>query len=193
MPDSQDNIVGPPDLGWTVTTLKMHFDAILIDRQRQHQQSRQYYDGQLAAAAQERQTIREHYDKLILEFDRRYLDRFAAIEQNVTTAFLAQEKAINKADIANEKRFDSVNEFRGQQGDMQRTLMPRAEAEALFKSMNETMVALSKSMNDKIDSLTIRVGAREAMGTGQQQVWGYVAAIIGVVVGLAGIVLALLR
>jgi len=187
MPDPQDNIVGPPDLGWTVTTLKMHFDAILADRQRQHEQTRVHYDGLLAANGGDRQAIKDHYDVLIAEIDKRYQARFLAVEQAVTTAFVAQEKAITaallsaqaavtKADIANEKRFDGVNEFRAQLGDQQRTLMPRSESEALFKSMS-----------DKVEALTKVVSERTAQGTGQQQVWG----IIGGVIGVAGVLVAI--
>lgn len=189
----QDTVVGPPDLGWSVTTLKIHIDAQLADRQRQHEQLRTHYDSMLRMSQDERSAIKLHYDVLLAEMDRRYAARFGAVEQAVTTAFVAQEKAItaallsaqaavNKADLANEKRFDAVNEFRGQLGDQQRTLMPRAEAEALFKSIG-----------DKIEVISARGDRRDAQGTGQQQVWGYVAAGIGVAVGVAGVVIALVK
>jgi hypothetical protein len=173
--------------------LKEHVDAILYDRQRQHEQLRSHYDALLDQNMQSRAALHEHYDVLIGEIDKRYQARFLAVEQAVTTAFVAQEKAItaallsaqaavNKADLANEKRFDAVNEFRGQLGDQQRTLMPRAEAEALFKSLT-----------DKIEVQAARGDRRDAIGAGGQQVWGYVAASVGVAVGIAGIVIGIVK
>lgn len=190
---ARDNIVGPVDIGWSVTTLKQYYDAQLADRQRQHERLVVFIDTMLAVNERERQAIRTHYESILVEYDRRYQARFVASEIAVATSFSAQEKAINaalasaqaavnKADIANEKRFDGVNEFRAQLGDQQRTLMPRAEVEALLRAINE-----------KSDSLTSRMDRHDATGNGQQQVWGYVVAGVGVAVGIAGIVIGIVK
>lgn len=169
------NIVGPVDAGWTVVTLK------------------EYVDTLSEVGARDRTTIRSHYDTLLTEYDRRYAARFVASEQAVKDAFAAQEKAISKADTANEKRFESVNEFRAQLGDQQRTFMPRSESEALIKGLSDRLEAGIRSLSEKVDANASRMDRRDAAGVGSQQVWGYVAAAVGVMVGIAGLVLALFR
>lgn len=53
--------------------------------------------------------------------------RFKAQEQAVAFALAASEKATTKADAANEKRFDGVNEFRSQLKDQAATFITRGE------------------------------------------------------------------
>jgi hypothetical protein len=189
----QTNIVGPVDAGWTVVTLKEYLDRMLEDRQRQHTHRGVYYDKMFDQAEAQNILIRSHYDSLLIEYDRRYQARFTASEQAVKDAFAAQEKAINaalaaasaavnKADIANEKRFDNVNEFRAQLGDQQRTFMPRAEVETMIKSLGE-----------KLESVVARIDRSESRGQGSQQTWGYIVAAAGVLIGVAGIILAVIR
>lgn len=70
---------------------------------------------------------------LALERDTRYEQRFKAMDEKTGLALTASEKAVVKAETATEKRFDSVNEFRGQLKDQASTLLPRLEADAQFK------------------------------------------------------------
>lgn len=65
----------------------------------------------------------------------------------VALALASSDKATSKAETANEKRFESVNEFRAQLTDQARTFMPRAEAEAIIRRSTE-----------RIEELTARVG-----------------------------------
>jgi hypothetical protein len=210
MPESRtigDITVGPPDLGWTVTTLKMHFDAVLADRQRQHEQLRAHYDSLLAAAKSERETIRSHYDVLIRESDRRYEARFTKIEESVVTAFAAQEKAtssalqaqkdanaialagqkeaINKAEAADDSKFRAVNEFRELVNDLMNRLVPRAEH-----------AAIANALQEKIDSLQTRIDRGEGRGSGLQAGWGYLIGGVGLfltVLTIGGIIFAIAR
>jgi hypothetical protein len=86
----------------------------------------------------------------------------------VDTRFEAIKEAITKAESANDKRFDGVNEFRGQLGDQTRLLMPRLEVEEKFKGMEKS-----------ISELTTRVNAREDRGRGMGEIWGYVLGVLG--------------
>jgi uncharacterized protein (DUF3084 family) len=61
--------------------------------------------------------------------------RLDSMDKALTAALQATKEAIQKAENANEKRFDGVNEFRGQLGDQARTLMPRSEAEQRMGQM----------------------------------------------------------
>src|ERR1700685_214980 len=73
---------------------------------------------------------------------REYVDiRFDAQEKAVNAALAASDRAVNKAEMASEKRFDAVNEFRAALADSARLLMPRSEAE-------QRMAAIEKMVND---------------------------------------------
>ena len=74
---------------------------------------------------------------LMDERDKRYQGIFAAMKDRTELALAASEKAIIKAETATEKRFESVNEFRGSMKDQAALLMSRAEAEAKFKAIEE--------------------------------------------------------
>jgi len=100
----------------------------------------------------------------------------AAQEKATAAAFSSSEKAIDKADAAYESRFESVNEFRAQLGDQQRTFMPRAEVELLINAMNGRMGAIEKSVTET-----------SSQKSGAISLW---AIIVGVL-GAAGIILTI--
>jgi len=105
--------------------------------------------------------------------------RFASQESAVTTAMASAEKAVVKAEMASEKRFESVNEFRNTLADQQRSLMPRTEAEALFKNLAE-----------KIESLSVTVTAIAPRREGSREGWGYAVGVVGLVLAALGIIAA---
>ncbi len=85
----------------------------------------------------QRVPIKEHFEAVLAEKDKGYSQRFDAQEKAVTAALTAAKEAVVKAEIAAEKRFDSVNEFRGQLSDQARTFMPRPECEKEFESLRD--------------------------------------------------------
>jgi hypothetical protein len=110
---------------------------------------------------------------------REYVDvRFDAQEKAVSAALAAAKEAVTKAESASEKRFESINEFRGTLSDQARTLMPRAEAEGQFKVLNE-----------KLDALSARLSARENQSQGLASGWAYVVGIVGILSGLGMVVM----
>lgn len=60
-----------------------------------------------------------------------------AARRETSFAHAASEKAIAKAEVANEKRFESVNEFRSQLSDQATTFLPREVAESFFNQLSE--------------------------------------------------------
>jgi hypothetical protein len=101
---------------------------------------------------------------------RQYIDiRVEAVEKAVLAAIAASDRAVNKAEAANEKRFDAVNEFRGALNDSTRLMMPRSEAEQSFRVLSE-----------KIEVFGKRVDAREQQGRGLNQGWIILASVISV-------------
>jgi hypothetical protein len=97
-------------------------------------------------------------------------EQIKAIKDAAAAALTTTQKAIDKAEVATEKRFEGVNEFRATLSDQARLLMPRLEAEQQFRSFSE-----------KIDVLTARVNARDDRGAGGAQVWIWVVAAAGLV------------
>jgi hypothetical protein len=89
------------------------------------------------------------------ERDLRYQQRFDAQGQALTAALLAAEKAVqaaltaaqsavSKAEAATEKRFESVNEFRGALTDQGRNMPSRPEVTALVGALADRVTALKE-------------------------------------------------
>ena len=119
----------------------------------------------------------ENIHILINANDKNYNQRFDNVVEATKAALAASDRAVTKAEMASEKRFDAVNEFRSTLADQQRNLMPRAEVEIINKSVNEKI--------DKNDQrLTILEGKRQGISEGM----GYIIGIIGVVSAIIAIV-----
>ncbi|MES2367004.1 MAG: hypothetical protein V4563_14105 [Pseudomonadota bacterium] len=111
------------------------------------------------------ETLKEHVTQL-----------FASQKVATDLALTAADRAVSKAEIAAEKRFESVNEFRSTLADQQRTLIPRAEAELQFHAMRED-IRLLKEANIK------RAGESAGFHSGWIAVVGAIG-LIGVVLGI---------
>ena len=78
---------------------------------------------------------------------REYVDtRFDAQKEAVNAALAASDRAVNKAEMASEKRFDSVNEFRAALNDSARLLMPRLECEQRFAALEKMISDLKMTV-----------------------------------------------
>ena len=101
-----------------------------------------------------------------------------AQKEAVMIAQNAAEKALEKAEMASEKRFDSVSEFRVILNEHQRTLMPRSETETRFRVLEDKIESLEKSQ-------VAAMGRREGLSVG----WSILIALAG----LAGILFGIIR
>lgn len=135
----------PPYVVWTIMTLKAYTERSLHDH--------------AAIAAERHRGHVDHMAMLLVERDRRYSERFKAQEEarrmaldavnrefhehivqvrsETQAALVSSERAIGKSETANEKRFESVNEFRQQLADQAALFIPRREAEALVATLGE--------------------------------------------------------
>ena len=158
-------------------------------------------------------SMREYIERVLDERDRLYGAKFIASEVAVSAALIAQktsvdaalvaaDRAVAKADIANEKRFDAVNEFRGQLNDQAKTFMPRTETTALIKSIDDKvslshinfdakLEGLRTSFEKSMDSLGkdisgLRESRSESSGSkaGGKELWGYLVAIAGIALAI---------
>jgi hypothetical protein len=100
-------------------------------------------------------------EKMLDEREDRTKERFIALDKNITVAMMAADKAVGKAEMATEKRFEGVNEFRSTLADQAATLLPRAEFQVQHKSLL-----------DKIDGLDARLAAMENSAANiQGRIW----------------------
>ncbi len=126
------------------------------------------------------ETLKEHYDS-----------RFDAQEKAVMAALAAAEKAVIKAETAAERRFESVNEFRGQLTDQAATFMPRLEAEQRIGQLAEKVEGLIKANAATFTSMGTRLDLAQGRSSGLAAGWGFLVAGIGALVGLALLALAI--
>jgi hypothetical protein len=91
------------------------------------------------------ETLKEHFDSL------RKDDQIA-----VAAALSSAERAVAKADLAVEKRFDGVNEFRQALADQSNSLLPRQEYNAQHGALVE-----------RIEQLVLLVNKMEARTDGR--------------------------
>jgi hypothetical protein len=112
-------------------------------------------------------SIKEYFNDLLGERDKRFDQRFDQ-----------QDRAVTKAEVATEKRFEGVNEFRKTLADQQRTFIPRQEAESMFKNIN---VKLGEYCS-KLDRI-------ENMKQGGNVVWAYVLAGISIIIAIVSFIL----
>lgn len=142
----------------------------------------------------------DHILSLIHGNDRRYEQRYDASQKALEAALMAQKEAINaalaaqdravtKAELATEKRFESVNEFRGTLDNQQRTLIPRQEVDVLIKGVDEKIGNLTK----QVDQLLARQRERAAEGAGMKGGWGLAVGVVGFVLTFMSLVLLVLR
>jgi len=134
-------------------------------------------------------SLREYIESLFAEKDKRYEQKFndtkiavdaalMAADKAVAAALSAQKEAVTKAEVAAEKRFESVNEFRNTLSDQQRNLMPRSEVEILIKSLNE-----------KLEMLKIREVTEQGKSTGISSSWAMIVGGIAVVSAIIALLL----
>jgi len=136
----------------------------------------------------------------LAERELRYEQRFMAQEKAVNAALIAQKEAVVKQEMASEKRFEGVNEFRAQLSDQAATFLPRNEYQVQHDSLNEKVDAVtknvaermdlsSKAINQAISNLQISRATDEGHSSGLNAGWVLFAGGAGLLIGIVGILL----
>jgi len=73
--------------------------------------------------------------------------RFAEQDRYIDIKFNAAKEAVTKAEVSAEKRFESVNEFRGQLSDQATTFVTRTENDLLHNALEGKINSIEKMMN----------------------------------------------
>jgi len=140
--------------GWTPETVLAHLTSTLQELDTRL--------TSLGVALEDRLTVlieanNERYQQRFLDAQTAVNTALSAAEKAVTAALSAAKEAVVKAEVASEKRFEGVNEFRSTLADQQRTLIPRVEAElrlnALEGKFGEALHSLEKKVDTAIASL----------------------------------------
>jgi hypothetical protein len=87
---------------------------------------------------------------------------FDAADKAVQAALTAVEKASDRAEGASDKRFDSVNEFRGQLADQAANLVTRAEYTVQHKALDDQLTSIA----DRVVQLELRLTSRLDLAKG---------------------------
>lgn len=74
---------------------------------------------------------------VLKEMDKRYEQRFEAMDRGTATALASAKEAVLKAENSAEKRFEGLNELRGVVNDILGKTMPRTEAEAEYSRIRD--------------------------------------------------------
>jgi hypothetical protein len=104
----------------------------------------------------------------------------------VDTTFDASKEAIRKAENANEKRFESINDFRAQLGDQQRQLVPRE----LFEQAQVEHRRRSDALTDLVQNTSTRVAEIEARGGGEKDQAADFKSTVAIGIGLSAILVS---
>ena len=132
-------------------------------------------------------------EKMLEEREHRTKERFDNARENVSAALASSEKAIIKAEVADNKRFDSVNEFRATLADQAERLLPRGEYSvqyaALVEKMEDTSAkidAINLVLTNRIDINTRIIEGLNAMARGKKEGISVIGAVVlGVISALS--------
>jgi len=100
----------------------------------------------------------------------------------VALALASADKAVTKAEIATEKRFEAVNEFRAQLTDQAARFITRETFDARIKGIEQSKNSSPESFAARIDAVEKAIDRQQGRGAGLQAGWGYLVAGIGVIV-----------
>ena len=99
---------------------------------------------------------------------------FESSRAALAAAITAQKEAVVKVEIATEKRFESVNEFRSTLADQQRTFMPRIESERVYETIAARVTRL-----EQLEAQ--RTGQKSGLADG----WGWAIAVLMFMLAMA--------
>jgi hypothetical protein len=130
-------------------------------------------------------------------------DALLNVTQSNAAALVAAEKAVTKAEVASEKRFDGVNEFRQALSDQTKSFVNDSVFQARTKAIDDKIDILLTAMNQQagrgnneqiaalqaqITALLGTVNQGQGRGIGQAQIISYVLGAAGLVAILERII-----
>ncbi len=123
--------------------------------------------------------------------EKRLDQRLGDSEDAVRVAFLSAEKAVAKAEVATEKRFEAVDKLRAQLAEQATVLISRNEATVRIDALSERLDADTTRLQQRVNELELRVTSRLDIAEGSKKgVSGAIATLIAVTGLVVAIVVA---
>jgi hypothetical protein len=132
-------------------------------------------------------SLREYLVALIHAAEQRSDARFESMKDQVDAAFRSSQEAISKAELASDKRFESVNEFRAVLADQQRDLVTRQ----VLNAMSEKLEAAINRNRDDLSILEKRLTLREGQTIGSRITGGVLVTVLTVGIAFLGLAIVL--
>lgn len=171
--------------GWTTDTLHSHVQRLLVEMDHRYEDRFKAQELALANALTAHEKTITAVNQLIDTAIQRVKDqageRAVAQDKAVDAALEAAKEAVVKAETANEKRFDAVNEFRQTLADQTSTFLPRPEYNALHTQLEQRVDTNTK----QLDELRGRGSGVSEVQKSQDRNRALIFAIIGVIISLA--------
>ena len=111
-------------------------------------------------------------------------DRIDAMRREAKAALSAAELAISKSEVATERRFESVNEFRAQLSDQVRLFMPREVAEARIDDLRRTSDGRLEEIRSRMDVMQARLDQASGSSAGTSRSIGYMLTALGLTLSI---------
>ena len=116
----------------------------------------------------------DRLEAVMAERDRYYLGQIQALKEAVCSATADADRALSKAETANEKRFDSVNEFRAALTDNNASFV-RQDA---YQERHRALEIHLTSVDEKINELLRRWESTKGRGGAFSDIGGWIIALI---------------
>ena len=129
-------------------------------------------------------TLKEHYDRLLEDLEKRYDEKFLAQKSAVDAAFVSSQKAIDKSDESLKEYKATANEFRKTISDYRDQTISKAEHRAL-----ETIL---DSHAKQIAALQVSEGRGEGNQSARGRFTATTISIIGLVIVVLGLLVTIL-
>jgi len=137
-------------------------------------------------------SLKEYFDmrfnaleKALSDAEKAHDEHQEEITKSIDDRFRAQEKAVVVALQSNEKRLDSMNEFRETLRDQNKTFITRADHDALIISYQKDI----ESLDDKISSLNEFRAELKGKASQSQLNITFIFTLISFIIGIAGLIL----
>lgn len=168
-------------------------DSIMLIMEERSKQYTQRFEALDKAMLLSSVRLEDNFKERFAQQDRATTVAFAAADKAVQAALGAAKEAVIKAEMAAEKRFESVNEFRSTLRDQQGTFPTRAEVDSWVKALDAKIISSVAHIALRVDDLATQLNTASGRFQGASLLWGYLIGAIGVAGGLIALFYRLAR
>lgn len=108
-------------------------------------------------------------------------ERSKVVRDALEAAMAASDKAVVKAEVSSEKRFETLNDFKTQVSDQLATYMPREVTEALISELRRTYEQQLAEIRNQLVQLQQRQDQAAGSSAGVSKSVGYMISALGIV------------